>query len=78
RSWDPLFIALFEYRNQINMVYRNIEHGVEAELTAEDPKLIELIRCHDQTLHQFLEQGFNAGRNPSPAPEWVQVAYRSA
>ncbi|ACX96874.1 hypothetical protein [Halothiobacillus neapolitanus] len=77
RSWDPLFSALFEYREQISMTYRNIDNGVEAELTAEDPKLIELIHCHDQTLHQFVERGFDASQHPSPAPEWVLAAYRS-
>ncbi|MDD3576265.1 hypothetical protein [Halothiobacillus sp.] len=78
RSWDPLFSALFEYREEISMVYRNIENGVEAELTADDPKLIELIHAHDLTLHQFVERGFDASRHPSPVPEWVQEAYRSA
>lgn len=77
RSWDPLFSALFEYRDEISMVYRNIDNGVEAELTAEDPKLIELIHAHDLTLHQFVERGFDASHHPSPVPEWVLEAYRS-
>jgi hypothetical protein len=77
RSWDPLFSALFEYRDQISMNYRVIDKGVEAELTAEDPKLIELIHCHDQTLHQFVDRGFDASQHPSPVPSWVQDAYRS-
>ena len=78
RSWDPLFSALFEYREQISMIYRNIDNGVEAELTAEDPRLIELIHAHDLTLHQFVERGFDASQHPSPVPEWVLEAYRSA
>ena len=78
RSWDPLFIALFEYRDQITMIYRNLDNGVESELTAEDPKLIELIHAHDLTLHQFVERGFDASRQQSPAPDWVLEAYRSA
>jgi len=77
RSWDPLFSALFEYRDQISMIYRNTANGVEAELTADDPKLIELIHCHDQTLHQFVDRGFEASRQPSPVPHWVQASYRS-
>lgn len=44
RSWDPLFAALFEYKDQIHMVYEEIENGVKATLTADDPKLIELIQ----------------------------------
>lgn len=76
RSWDPLFIALFEYRDQITMEYQNIDNGVEATLTAEDPRLIELIHAHNQTLHQFVDRGFDASRNPSPAPLWVVEAYQ--
>jgi len=71
RSWDPLFAALFEYKDQIKMEYRNIEEGVEAVLTSEDPKMIELIHCHDETLHGFVDQGFDAGGKESPKPEWL-------
>ncbi len=62
RSWDPLFAALFEYKDQIRMEYRTIENGVEAKLTADDPKLIELIHSHDLTLHGFVDEGFEAGK----------------
>jgi hypothetical protein len=75
RSWDPLFIALFECKDQITMTYRMIDNGVEAQLTAEDPKLIELIHAHNQTLHQFVERGFDASKQPSPAPDWVKAAH---
>lgn len=72
RSWDPLFVALFEYKDKIEMSYRNIENGVEATLTTEDPKLIELIQCHDETLHGFVNEGFEAGGRESPKPSWME------
>ncbi|GAB6035064.1 hypothetical protein [Galenea microaerophila] len=72
RSWDPLFAALFEYRDQIKMEYHPIENGVEAKLTAEDPKLVELIYAHDKTLHGFVNEGFEAGRRESPVPDWLK------
>ena len=72
RSWDPLFAALFEYRDQIKMEYHPIENGVEAKLTAEDPKLVELIYAHDETLHGFVNEGFEAGRRESPVPDWLK------
>ncbi len=72
RSWDPLFSALFEYKDQIRMEYRNIEGGVEAILTSEDPKIIELIHCHDETLHGFVNEGFDAGKRESPKPDWLE------
>ncbi|MDA3808507.1 MAG: hypothetical protein PF440_11425 [Thiomicrorhabdus sp.] len=71
RSWDPLFAALFEYKDEIEMEYHNIEHGVEAVLTTENPKLIELIQCHDATLHGFVDRGFEAGGEESPKPSWL-------
>lgn len=71
RSWDPLFAALFEYKDQITMQYEAIDKGVKATLTAEDPKLIELIHCHDLTLHGFVNEGFVAGGRESPKPDWL-------
>lgn len=71
RSWDPLFAALFEYKDQIDMQYYNIKNGVEAVLTSDDPKVVELIQCHDQTLHNFVERGGEAGREQSPKPDWL-------
>ncbi|MBO1924783.1 hypothetical protein [Thiomicrorhabdus sp. 6S3-12] len=72
RSWDPLFAALFEYKDQINMEYHMIKDGVEAILTSDDPKLVELIHSHDLTLHGFVDKGFEASKHESPKPDWVQ------
>ena len=72
RSWDPLFAALFEYKEQINMEYHAIENGVEATLTSDDPKIVALIQAHDLTLHGFVDEGFEAGRRESPVPDWVK------
>jgi 1,4-alpha-glucan branching enzyme len=72
RSWDPLFAALFEYKEQIQMQYKLIENGVEATLTSEDPKMVELIHAHDLTLHGFVDQGFEAGGRESPKPSWLE------
>jgi len=71
RSWDPLFAALFEYKDEISMEYYAIEKGVEAVLTTENPKLVELIKCHDETLHGFVNKGFDAGGEESPKPSWL-------
>jgi len=72
RSWDPLFAALFEYKDDIQMSYQMIENGVEATVTSENPKLIELIHSHDQTLHGFIKEGFEAGKRESPKPDWLE------
>ena len=72
RSWDPLFAALFEHRDEIEMSYHPIENGIEAKLTAQDPKIVELIYAHDATLHGFVNEGFEAGKRESPKPDWVK------
>lgn len=71
RSWDPLFAALFEYKDQMKMEYRMLPNGVEAVLTSEEPKLVELIQAHDLTLHGFVDKGFAASKNESPKPDWL-------
>lgn len=71
RSWDPLFAALFQYKDDLQMDYAMTEKGVCATLTAQDPKLIELIHCHDLTIHGFVERGFEAGGEKSPKPDWL-------
>ncbi|GKT11403.1 MAG: hypothetical protein ISEC1_P0367 [Thiomicrorhabdus sp.] len=72
RSWDPLFAALFEYKDEIKIQYRAIDNGVESIVTTENPKLVELIQCHDATLHGFVKNGFNAGGEESPKPSWLE------
>jgi len=72
RSWDPLFAALFEYKDELNFEYKMIPAGVEATLTASDPKLIELIHAHDETIHGFVNEGFEAGGRESPKPHWLK------
>ena len=72
RSWDPLFAALFEFKDQIQMEYRMLENGVEAVLTSNHCPMVELIHAHDLTLHGFVDRGFAASRETSPVPDWVQ------
>ncbi|ANJ67802.1 hypothetical protein A9404_10810 [Halothiobacillus diazotrophicus] len=78
RSWDPLFSALFEYRDALTVTYRNLPDGVETVMTADDPKLVELIQCNDVTLHQFVRHGAEASKHRSPVPDWVLAAYGEA
>ena len=66
RSWDQLFIDLFDHREQIQMEWKMLEDGIKVTLTAEDPKVCDLITLHDETLHAFVEYGFKAAREESP------------
>ncbi|WP_304545744.1 hypothetical protein [Sulfurimonas microaerophilic] len=66
RSWDPLFIELFDHREQIQMNSTMLDDGIKVTLTADDEKICELIKRHDETLHAFVNYGFKAARHESP------------
>lgn len=66
RSWDPLFTQLFDHRDKIDMVWEMLEDGIKVSLTAQDPKVQELIDLHDETLRAFVDYGFKASREESP------------
>lgn len=66
RSWDPLFVELFDHREALDMRWEMLDDGIRVILTSEDPALHELILRHDQTLHAFVELGFEASRHESP------------
>ena len=66
RSWDPLFIELFDHKDKINMSWEMLQDGIKVTLTSEDTKVRELIDLHDETLHAFVDYGFKASREESP------------
>jgi len=66
RSWDQLFIDLFDHREQIQVEWKMLEDGIKVTLKAEDPKVCDLIKLHDETLHAFVNHGFKAAREESP------------
>lgn len=66
RSWDPLFIELFDHRDQIDMVWEILDDGIKVILKAEDEKVQKLIELHEETLQAFIEYGFKASRHESP------------
>jgi len=66
RSWDPLFVELFDNREAIDMRWELLEDGIRVSLTSDDPKVRDLIHLHDETLHAFVRLGFDASRHESP------------
>lgn len=66
RSWDPLFIKLFDYREQIKMAWEMLDDGIKVTLTSKDTETQELINLHDETLHAFVKYGFKASKHESP------------
>ena len=66
RSWDPLFVELFDHRDQIEMRWERCENGIKVSLTSGDPAVRDLILRHDETLHAFIRYGFGAAKHESP------------
>ena len=66
RSWDPLFVELFDNRDAIKVEAIMLEDGMRVKLTAKDAKIVELIQRHDETLHAFINHGFKAAKHESP------------
>lgn len=66
RSWDPLFVELFDRRSDITLAWEMLEDGIKISLTSEDPEGRELIDRHDETLHAFIAHGFAAAKHESP------------
>lgn len=66
RSWDPLFIELFDNREKIKMDATMLDDGIKITLTTEDESILDLIARHDETLHAFVDFGFKASSHESP------------
>ncbi|MBD3789422.1 MAG: hypothetical protein IE885_03470 [Campylobacterales bacterium] len=66
RSWDPLFIELFDHKDEIKLSAQMLENGIKVSLSSEDPRIRDLINRHDETLHAFIRYGFEAAQHESP------------
>lgn len=66
RSWDMLFVELFDHKEKMEMHWEMLENGIKITLTAKEPGVLELIHLHDETLHAFVDHGFKAAREESP------------
>jgi len=66
RSWDPLFVELFDNRDAIKIAWELLEDGISVRLTSDDAAVRDLIQRHDDTLQAFVRFGFEASRHESP------------
>ncbi len=68
RGWDPVFRALAQHADKVDMEVKNIENGVEVISTSEDKRVVELIRAHAYKVSEFVERGRAAMHEPTPLP----------
>lgn len=70
RQWDPLFAALFEHADAIEMTIEDIPGGVRVVETSEDAEVATLIRQHaHRAVSEFVERGMERAHDPTPMPE---------
>ncbi|GAB5535050.1 MAG: hypothetical protein Rubg2KO_12990 [Rubricoccaceae bacterium] len=70
RRWDPLFAAIFEHADAIEMTIEDIPGGVYVIETSTDPDVVALIRQHaHRAVSEFVERGMDRAHEPTPLPE---------
>jgi|GEM_PF-6543216 len=69
RRWDPLFEALFEHADAIEMTMTDTERGIHVVETSADPAVVALIRQHaHRAVSEFVAEGRARYERPTPLP----------
>ena len=68
RNWDPLFNAIFDNYELIEMKVIEKEKGVEVIETSYDPYVAKLIQEHAKVVSLFVKNGFEEARRSHPIP----------
>lgn len=69
RFWDPLFVALFDNYEQIEMTVENTDHGVKVIETSKNPFAAKLIQAHAAVVTKFVEHGFEEAEKSHEVPK---------
>ena len=69
RNWDPLFSAIFDHYELIEMKINEISHGVEVVETSNDPFVAKLIVEHAKVVSLFVKHGFEEAHRSHPLPQ---------
>jgi hypothetical protein len=66
---DPLFAALFDHAEAIEMSVEPTEGGLRVKETSDDAYVAALIKQHAKVVSAFLENGRDEVRRNHPVPE---------
>lgn len=64
RIWDPVFRDVFAHADEIDLVTRDVEGGIEVMETSENPAVARMIRAHAAKVSAFVAEGHAAARPP--------------
>lgn len=68
RFWDPIFVALFDHYEKIEMNVENTDKGVRVIETSVHPFAVTLIKAHAVVVSKFVERGFDEAHESHPVP----------
>jgi YHS domain-containing protein len=68
RTWDPLFAALFEHADKIDLKISSTEKGVKVVETSTDPYVAQIIQSHAQEISNFVKEGMAGMHRRHEAP----------
>jgi ubiquinone/menaquinone biosynthesis C-methylase UbiE/intracellular sulfur oxidation DsrE/DsrF family protein len=73
RFWDPLFVALFDNYEQIEMTVENTDQGVKVIEISKNPFAAKLIQAHAAVVTKFVEHGFEEAEKSHEVPKTEPV-----
>jgi hypothetical protein len=68
RHWDPLFVAIFEHADEIEMTWEDLPDGIRVVETSSNPEVVALIQAHAEKVDEFVARGRSAMHEPTPLP----------
>jgi hypothetical protein len=68
RNWDPLFSAIFDNYELIEMKVIPTPVGIKVEETSHDPYVAKLIQEHAKVVSLFVQLGFEEAHRSHPVP----------
>ena len=69
RQMDPLFVEVFKNHQHIHMNIEDVPGGVRVEETADDARVVPLVRQHARkAVSEFAAEGMPRAMRPTPLP----------
>ncbi|GEM_PF-845498 len=78
RPMDPLFVAVFENADKIDLAITDLPDGVKVVESSQDAYVVRLIHAHAAAVDRFVAEGMAAMPKTTPAPERGATAPESS
>jgi len=79
RAWDPLFAALFQHTDTMQLNATNTRKGVKVTETSDDPNTVKIIQAHAAAVSDFVHDGVAgmAKRHEDPLKKASALAHKA-